>query len=82
VNTAMQKISAINGEPAMNNLNPVFDDLFTSLGTALAPDPAMPDIENLCRLIGECEKVDVKSKVAQTAIFEAIDILKAAVRAL
>ena len=66
----------------MSKLNPVFDDLFTSLGTALAPDPAMPDIENLCRLIGECEKVDVKSKVAQTAIFEAIDILKAAVRAL
>ena len=78
----MQKISAINGEPAMNNLNPVFDDLFTSLGTALAPDPAMPDIDTLCRLIGECEKVEVKSEEAQTSIFEAIDILKAAAKAL
>ena len=66
----------------MNNLNPVFNDLFTSLGTALAPEPAMPDIENLCRRIGECEKVEVISEEAQTAIFEAIDILKAAVRAL
>jgi len=66
----------------MSNVNPIFEDILETIGMALTPEPAMPDIENLCRLIGECEKVEVISEEAQTAIFEAIDILKAAVRAL